>query len=299
MEVQAEYPVKITNPKKLLWPKAGITKALYMQYLVTVAPVFLKYLNHRLVTLIRFPDGVDGKSFYQKNAPQGTPEWVTAYPVWSKERGEWIHGIVVDKIATLLWLANIGCLEFHVGFTTVSQPNEPDFVAFDLDPSVPGFDRVRRVALVLHEVLTELHLPNIAKTSGATGLQVFIPLAPGTTFAQTRVLTKVVAEYLLQRMPRDVTLERRTKDRENKVYVDYPQHGQNRTLICAYSARARIEATVSTPVLWDELRAGAEPRDFTQRNVPQRISTFGDLMQCGKPVSVSHIANFLAHHRQV
>jgi len=297
MRIQAEYPVKITNPDKLLWPDVGMTKAAYMQYLVDVAPVLLTHLRNRPVTVIRYPHGVGGQSFYQKNAPKGTPEWVTTTPIWSEDKNAFIHCVVVDKIATLLWLANQACLEFHVGFTTIVQPIEPDWATFDLDPTVPGFGRVRRVALALHDILNELQLPHVAKTSGATGLQLFIPLLKGHTFAQTRVITKAIAEYLQLQLPNDVTLARLKKDRADKVYVDYPQHGEHRTLICAYSARARQEGTVSTPVRWDELRSGAEPSDFTMKNVPQRIQALGDLMNCGRPASLHHIASFFIGNR--
>jgi bifunctional non-homologous end joining protein LigD len=296
MQLMAEFPVTVTHPDKLLWPKAGITKAQYMQYLAQVAPYMLPYLRRRPLTMIRYPDGVDGHSFYQKDCPAGKPEWVTTAAIWSADRKAEIHYVLVDSVATLLWLANLGCLELHVGFATVDLPEEPTHVAFDLDPSVPGFESVRQVALQLHQLLQRLGLPCVAKTSGATGLQVFIPLAPGHRFADTRVFTKAVAKYLQETMPNVVTLERLTKNRGHKVYVDYPQHGHNRTLIAPYSARATDRATVSTPLRWSELMTGAVPEQFTIHSVPNRLRAVGDLMDCGEGVVLGEIVSFLRRH---
>jgi bifunctional non-homologous end joining protein LigD len=296
MQLQAEYPVTITHPDKMLWPKARITKVQYVHYLVQVAPYMLPYLKGRPLTMIRYPDGVEGHSFYQKDSPAGKPEWVRTAAIWSADREADIHYVLVDSVATLIWLANLGCLELHVGFTTVDRPDEPTHVAFDLDPSVPGFEPVREVALQLHQLLKRLGLPHVAKTSGATGLQVFIPLAPGHSFADTRVFTKAVAEYLAQTMPETVTLERLTKNRGRKVYVDYPQHGHNRTLIAPYSARATDEATVSTPLRWSELMAGAVPEQFTVHSVPDRLREMGDLMDCGEGAVLGDMVAFLRKH---
>ena len=296
MEISAEHPVVIRNPDKLLWPEAGITKAHYMQYLVEVAPALLAHVRDRPVTMIRYPDGIEGHAFYQKNKPPGTPAWVRTTPLWSADRGETIHCVLVDSVATLLWLANIACLELHVGFTTVARPGQPTSIAFDLDPSVPGFEPVREVAMVLHDLLTELALPHVPKTSGATGLQVFIPIQPSYSFETTRLFTKAVAEYLQRKLPAIVTLERFKKQRGDKVYVDYLQHGEHRTLIAPYSARATPQATVSTPVRWAELAAGSVPEQFTLHNVAARLHAVGDLMNCGPPAAIDVIVAFLTRH---
>jgi bifunctional non-homologous end joining protein LigD len=298
VEIAAEYPVKVTNPNKLLWPDAGITKVGYMQYLAEVAPYMLPHLKGRPLTMIRFPDGVNGHSFYQKDAPQGTPEWVKTVARWSSDRNDDLHSVLVDSIATLLWLANIGCLEMHIGFTTIDHPDQPTHIAFDLDPSVPGFEPVREVAMCLHELLDGLGLPHVAKTSGATGLQVFLPLAQGYSFADTRLFTKAVADYLASTLSRIVTLERLKKNRGNKVYVDYPQHGSTRTLIAPYSARATKRATVSTPLRWSELAAGAVPTDFTIHSVPNRLQRVGDLMDIGPGIALEDIVSFLRRQPQ-
>lgn len=297
MQLKAEYPVTITNPDKLLWPEQAITKADYIHYIIQMSSYLLRHLADRPLTVIRYPDGIHGHSFYQKHKPVGTPEWVTTIPIWSPDRKDFIEYIIVDSVATLIWLANLACLEFHVGFTTVQSQDSPTSVAFDLDPSVPGFERVRKVALALHEILEQMGMPHIAKTSGATGLQVFVPLTPGHTFEETRLFTKTVAEYLEAKLPDLVTLERLTKRRGTKVYIDYLQHGHNRTLIAAYSARATVSATVSTPITWEELQEGAVPENFTVKNVPARVKTVGDLMDIKERASLTQIVRFLSGHK--
>ena len=279
-----------------MWPEQGITKADYVKYLIDVSPWLLPHLQNRPLTVIRYPQGVHGHAFYQKNAPTGTPDWVKTAPIWSEDRKDMIHYVIVDSLASLIWLGNLACLEFHVGFTTLLQPNHPTAVAFDLDPTVPGFEPVREVALTLHQLLKRLHLPHIPKTSGATGLQVFIPLTRGHSYEDTRVFTKAVAEYLLKRLPRIVTLERLTRNRKDKVYVDYPQHGASRTLIAPYSARARNHATVSTPLRWDELERGVTPEDFTILNVPGRLKKQGDPFTVPYQASLREITAFLKNH---
>lgn len=296
MQLKAEHPVTITHPDKLLWPEAGVTKLAYMQYLVAVAPFLLQQVQDRPLTMIRYPHGIHGHHFYQKDAPTGTPEWVKTVPIWSVDREDMIHAVVVDSVATLLWLANLACLEMHVGFATIQKPDHPTSIAFDLDPSVPGFEPVREVALAIHGLLDQLGLPHVAKTSGATGLQIFIPIVPEYSWAQTKLFTTAVAEYVAQKNPHCVTLERLTKNRGSKVYIDYPQHGNRRTLIAAYSARANAYAKVSAPLGWDELSSGTAPEDLTIQSVPSRIDTHGDLMNCGAPADLTEVLLFLEKH---
>lgn len=294
MQLTAEHPVQITNPDKLLWPEAGITKLEYIRYLVDVSPWLLPHLREKPLTVIRFPNGVNDASFYQKDLPQGAPDWVTTTPIWSPDREDHIHYILVDSVATLMWLGNLASLEFHVGFTTVMAPDLPTAVAFDLDPTAPGFEPVREVGMALHDILSRLELPHVAKTSGATGIQVFIPLQRGPTFDETRLFTETVAKYLEASLPKVVTLERLKKNRGEKVYVDYLQHGQGRTLIAPYSPRARREATVSTPIFWHELEEGCVPEDFTLPKTPLRLQQHGDLLNSASPVDLGPLLQFLA-----
>lgn len=295
MILEAEHPVTVSNPEKVLWPQIGITKLEYIRYLIDMSPWLLKHLFDRALTVIRFPDGVDAESFFQKDAPKGTPDWVRTTPVWSPDRKDYIHYVLADSVATLIWLGNLACLEFHVGFTTVRDEGVPTHIAFDLDPTVPGFERVRTVALALHDLLDRLQLPSCPKTSGATGLQVFIPLRHGYSFEDTKVFTEAVAQYLKAQLPELVTLERFKKDRGDKVYIDVPQHGSGRTLIAPYSPRSTADAKVSTPVSWAELEQGAVPEDFTIVNIADRMKTTGDLFEFESGVNLNPILEFLEH----
>jgi bifunctional non-homologous end joining protein LigD len=292
MVIQAEHPVHVTNPDKLLWPAAGVRKRDYLEYLAKMAPVMLPHLRDRALTVVRWPDGVDGSHFYQKDAPSHTPEWVRREAVWSSDRQDWIHYIVADSTATLLWLGNSAALELHTGFSRVTAPDLPDVIAFDLDPSAPGFEPVREVALALCQVLDELGLPSVPKLSGATGIQVLIPVRPTATYEQWRPFTRTVGEYLARRLPRWVTLERLKRDRGDKVYVDTPQHGKSRTLIAPYSARALQRATVAAPLTWQELEQGAVPEQFTVWSVPDRVAQVGDILTSVAPVNPEPIVSF-------
>ncbi|MBX6352844.1 MAG: non-homologous end-joining DNA ligase [Thermoflavifilum sp.] len=292
MQLIAEHPVEITHPHKLLWPEAGIRKIDYLEYLAKMAPIMLPHLRDRPLTLIRWPDGVGGSFFYQKDAPEHRPSWVRTAAIWSKERGADIHYVLADSVATLLWLGNLAALELHTGFSRLNHPANPDWVAFDLDPSVPGFEPVREVALAVRDVLDELGVPSIPKLSGATGVQVLIPVVPNANFAAWKPFTRMVAGCVKERLPRRVTLERLKRDRGDKVYVDYPQHGAHRTLIAPYSARATRHATVAVPLRWDELEAGAVPEDFTIRNVPDRVHRIGDLLRQLTPLDPTPIVTF-------
>ncbi|GAB6933105.1 non-homologous end-joining DNA ligase [Calditerricola satsumensis] len=262
--------VTLTNPDKLLWPEEGITKRDYLAYLFAVAKPLLAYTRNRALTVIRYPDGVHGESFYQKNAPSYAPPWIPRRQVGD------VDAILLNDLRTLLWLGNQAALEFHVPFHEVDDPDHPLELTFDLDPSVPGFAAVVETALRLKEVTDRLGLPTYVKTSGATGLAVYIPLERRYTYAETRQVAAFLARYLAERYPRLVTVARRVRDRGTKVYVDYLQHGKSRTLPAPYSPRGRTEATVSAPVTWEELARGAQPADFTIKTVPARLSQIGD-----------------------
>lgn len=265
------HTLRITNPEKLLWPEAQITKLDYIKYLIEMAPYLLSYAKDRLLTTIRYPNGIHGKSFYQKNLPAHAPAWVATH-VWRDT-----NYILANDIPTLVWLGNQACLELHVSFNLYNQPKLPTELVFDLDPTdVDNFSLVLEVALRIKEVLDSLGLVSQPKTSGASGLQIYIPLEVRYTYEQTRSLNKFIAQYTADKYPQLVTVERLVKNRGTKLYFDYIQHGEGRTLPAPYSPRARKEGSVSTPVTWEEVRIGFSPRDFTIKNVKQRVDKKGD-----------------------
>ncbi|MBP1933402.1 non-homologous end-joining DNA ligase [Ammoniphilus resinae] len=267
-----ERKLRITNPAKLLWPEDAITKLDYIHYLIAVAPVMLPYLHDRLLTTIRYPDGIHGKSFYQKNRPEHAPEWIESC-YWRET-----NYVLANKLETLIWLGNQACLELHVSFNKYQREQFPTELVFDLDPTdVENYELVLEVASKIKEVLDSLGLFSQAKTSGASGLQIYIPIVERYTYDQTRKLNKFIAEYIVGKNPQQVTLERLVKNRGTKLYFDYIQHGEGRTLPAPYSTRARGGGTVSTPVTWEEVQSGFHPTDFTIRNIMERIKSIGDL----------------------
>jgi bifunctional non-homologous end joining protein LigD len=261
----------ITNPDKIMWPSTSTTKADYIAYLHRVADFVIPYTKDRLLTLIRYPGGVDGKYFYQKHAPAHTPEWVKKV-----SRGEDRY-ILCNNRETLYWLGNQAALELHIAFNTYSREDEPTELVFDLDPSVDSFSHVREAALIMRDALLGVGLDPYVKTSGATGLQIFVPIHPGYTYSQTRRVSRFIAEFLVQKHPGLLTVERLKRKRGDRLYIDYVQHASGKTLPAPYSTRARETPNVSTPVRWEEIEKGCKPEDFTIFTVPDRLEKHGDL----------------------
>lgn len=268
-----EVDIKITNPEKPLFSKVGITKWEYILTCARLAPFLLRYTRNRLLTTIRFPHGVDGESFYQKNVPTVHPEFIETHQV-GKTRY-----ILLNNLPTLIWLSNLACLEFHVSFHTIDQPLIPTELVFDIDPSVEDFAKVVEVALLIRDCINGLGLDGVVKTSGASGLQLYVPLVPKYPFEETRKVGKFIAEYLAQQHPHLVTVERMVKNRGEKVYIDYLQHWNHKTLIAPYSPRATKEATVSTPLKWEEMTNQLTPKQFTLQTVIKRLEDVGDLFE--------------------
>ncbi|MFC7440570.1 non-homologous end-joining DNA ligase [Laceyella putida] len=283
--------LKISNPEKLLFPHVSKWEFILTYY--RLAPYLLPYCRDRALTTIRFPDGVNGKSFYQKNVPAHRPDWIE-----TKRDGE-VEYVLLNNAPTLIWLANLACVELHVSFNTIHDPLMPTELVFDLDPSVPDFLRVVEVALLIRELLHKLNLDGIVKTSGASGLQIYIPLEPRYTYEQTRKVGKFISHYLAELHPALVTVERMVNKRGNKVYFDYLQHWHKKTLIAPYSLRAVPEATVSTPLLWEELTPELTPKQFTSANIFDRLEKKGDLFADGlrKKIRLDDILQFIERHR--
>lgn len=263
------HTLTITNPEKLLWPKAQVTKLDYLRYLLLVAEPMLAYMKNRLLTVIRYPHGVGDKYFYQKNTPDYAPDWI-ATQVWEQTR----YTLCNDE-ATLIWMANQAALEFHVSFH-LAENERPTELVFDLDPSTENFAVVIEAALLLKELLDELGLPSWVKTSGASGLQIYVPIERRYTFEQTRMAGRFIATYLVEKHPNLFTIERMVKNRGEKLYIDYLQHWRGKTLAAPYTTRAKEQATVSTPLRWEEVPT-ANPASYTVHTVPARLETMGDL----------------------
>ncbi|SIS96816.1 non-homologous end-joining DNA ligase [Alicyclobacillus vulcanalis] len=273
---RGKAPSTVTHPDKLYFPTVGISKRDYMQYLAQMGTYLLRHLRHRPVSLVRCPDGVHGRRFFQRHVPPHAPPGLPA----RAQEGERAL-IAIPDVETLMYYGNLGAIEFHAGLHLVDGPAAglPTALTFDLDPSLPGdFERARELALCLREVLCGLGLDGIAKTTGASGLQIFVPLDEPVPYLVTRPVVQFIAAYCASQWPNLATVERRVRERGHRVYVDAPQHGPTRTLIAAYSVRAVDHALVSVPLTWQELEQGAKPLDFPMPRVPERVARLGDLL---------------------
>lgn len=261
----------ITHPDKLLWPDMGITKLDYVQKLAALAPYLLPHAENRYLTTIRWPEGIGGISFYQKNCPKPVPPYVRT------AMGGTINYVVLDSLPTLLWLGSLYSLEFHVSCESLSDPL-PDRWILDIDPSLEVEPRIMEAASAVGDLLATLGLDAVPKTSGATGVQVVMPIERGPTYDDLRAFGKFVSEYLAAKFPRMFTVERLKKNRGTLIYLDYLQYYPGRTLAAPYTPRARPGAPVSTPLAWEEVRRDPKPTDFHLLNIEERLRQRSDLI---------------------
>lgn len=267
----------LSNLDKVLWPEDGYTKGELINYYVQVAPYLLPHLGERPLVLTRFPDGIHHKSFYQKNAPAYLPAWIRTFSWYSEDSQRDIRFIVAEEPAALAWLANQACIELHPWLSSIASIDYPDFVVIDLDPS-PGsrYQDVVDIALVAKELLDNLELRSYPKTSGSEGLHIYIPIEARYTYEQIRKFAQVLAAMITEVLPQIATIERTVKLRGSKVYVDYLQNALGKTLSSVYSVRPRRGATVSTPLLWEEV-SQVTPPQFTIKTIFSRLQDSGDL----------------------
>ncbi len=265
------HTLSLTHLQKLVWPDQGLTKAGYLKYLQSAAPLMLPFLKERALTVIRFPGGINAPSFFQKNCPDYAPAFIKKH-----QQNDRIY-IVCSNLQTLIWLGNQLAIEFHVPFQTIEKSG-PSEIVFDLDPpSRDAFDLSVRAAQLIKELLDKLHLHSFIKTSGNKGLQVYIPL-PYRPFSyhETRIFTSFAASYLVDKEPSLFTTERLKKNRGGKLYLDIVQHAEGKTLIAPYSPRGNKEALVSTPLNWNEVGPLLRPEAFSIETVPARIIKYGN-----------------------
>lgn len=265
----------VTNLDKPFWPADGLTKGDLIAYYVSVAPYLLPYLKGRPVVLTRYPHGFGDKWFYQKDAPDGLPDWI---PTWPDEAGDGrvIRYMRLEEPAALAYVANLGTIELHPWLSSCGTPDQPDWAVIDLDPAEGAtFDDVLVIARLVRRILDELGVAGYPKLSGATGIHIFCRAQPGTTYAETAEFCELIGRLLLQAYPEKVTLERSVSRRKGKVYVDYLQNRRGQTITSVYGVRPLPGAPVSAPVTWAEVE-GQPPR-FTMKTLPARLSAVGDL----------------------
>ena len=270
----------LSNLDKVFWPSEGYTKRDLVQFYHEIGDVLVPYLAHRPMVLERFPDGMEGESFYQKNAPEFLPEWISTVSVKSDSAERTIRYILCNDRRTLVYLANLACIAQHPWSSRVDQLGCPDFLIMDLDPSEGvSFSAVSQVAQKVREIAESLDLRTYPKTSGATGLHILIPLQPRYSYEDVRNFAEIMARLTVDGLEEIATLERSTEKRKNRVYVDYLQNGQGKTIASPYCLRPRPGAPVSTPLEWKEVRPQLRPDSFNLKTIFRRLDRKGELFE--------------------
>jgi bifunctional non-homologous end joining protein LigD len=270
--------VKLTNLDKVFWTDAEITKRDLLQYYVDVAPWLLPHLRDRAMVMKRYPNGAEGKCFFMKRVPEPHPDWLQTCAI-EHASGSVIDFPVVNDLASLLWAVNLGCIDLNQWYARCDDVDRPDYLHFDLDP-VPGvrFPKVLDAALVVRSALETLGMSPLVKTTGSSGVHLYVPIVRGPTQKQVWTFAKALAQALATKHPKLLTAEYRIADRpKGRVLVDYNQNAWGRTLASVYSPRPKPGATVSTPLEWAEVESGVALTDFRIDNVPARLRRLGDL----------------------
>jgi bifunctional non-homologous end joining protein LigD len=278
LRVAAGREVRLTNLRKVFWADEGITKGDLIRYYADVSAALLPHLHDRAMVMKRYPHGATGEFFFMKRAPSPRPDWIEICSI-DHGNGKVIDFPMVQDLASLLWVVNLGCIDLNEWYARRDDVDRPDYLHFDLDP-VKGatFEKVLETALVLHAALDSLGMPNVAKTTGSRGIHVYVPIVRGPTQKEVWSVAKALAQNLEARHPKLITAEYRIAKRpEGRVLVDYNQNAWGHTLASVYSVRPRPRASVSAPVTWDEVQRGLRIEDFRVDNVPDRIDERGDL----------------------
>ena len=272
--------VRVTNLQKIFWPTEGFTKGDLIKYYIDMSNLIVPYILDRPLVMSRYPEGITGDFFYHKNIPEDqAPTYIKTARIVSKEREEGINYLIGTGVETLIYMANLGAIELHPWFSRVDTLDYPDWAIFDLDPAEGAtFQDTVEIANLIHKVLSEFKLQHYPKTSGATGLHIYVPLEPVYTYEEVREFVEMVGWIVVQVVPEKATIyDRMVKERDGKVYVDYLQNIKGKTITGVYSVRPIEGAPISTPLYWDEVNSKLRPDQFNLRTLEQRITKVGDL----------------------
>ncbi|WP_197079392.1 non-homologous end-joining DNA ligase [Desulfosporosinus sp. I2] len=268
--------LSLSNLDKVYFPEQEISKGELIRYYSEMAPIILPHLKQSPFVMVRYPDGINGDYFYQKECPPHAPDWITRYSDPRSKHG--LTYLVCDQLATLVYLINLGCIEIHTWASSIYKPNFPKWAVFDLDPDPPsGFKEAIKVAEWLGEILNELKVKFLVKTSGATGVHILLPLNDNHTYAEVQSGIEGICRFLTAQRTESCTVERAVRNRQGKVYLDYLQNGRGRTMAGIYSVRPTRLGHISTPLLWEEVVQGINPDDFHVRSFRRRLEKVGDL----------------------
>jgi len=282
--------VPITHPDKIFWPDDGITKGELINYYQEIADTLLPYLKNRPQSLKRNPNGLLDMGFFQKDASQETPSWVETSKIHSDSANKEINYILCNNKATLCYLNNLGCIELNPWHSTIKNLDKPDYLIIDIDPSEKNtFKQVIEAALAIHEIFEKIKAPHFCKTSGATGMHIYVPTQQKYTYDQLKDFSHLICIHAHEMLPKFTSLERNLQKRGGLIYLDYLQNRRGQTIASVYSARPFPGATVSTPLEWNEVKKGVSPADFTIHNIAQRLQKKGDLFSgvLGKGIDLS------------
>jgi len=286
------HSIKFTNLSKIYWPDEKITKRDMLNYYYQIAPYILPYLKDRPQSLNRFPNGINGKSFYQKDVTGKVPDWVEQYLYHSSDKEDVDkHFMVPESEADVLLMASMGCIELNPWSSRVDSPDNPDWCIIDLDPDKNSFDQVIEAANVTKDILDSVGIPSYCKTSGSTGLHIYIPLGARYTYEQSKEFARVIVTNVQKQIPKFSSIERTVSDRKGKMYLDFLQNRPQATIAAPYSLRPKPGATVSMPLHWDEVKKGLKMKNFTILNAVDRIKETGDLFKpvLGKGIDLNKI----------
>jgi len=284
VDVQGKH-LQLSNLDKVLYPEANFTKGQVIDYYVRIAPVLLPHLHGRPLTMKRYPNGVNGMFFYEKNCPKHRPEWVKTARVWSEGNNRWMDYCDFEDLPTLVWAANLADIELHTSLSLGKEIMRPTFLVFDLDPGPPAnIVQCCQVGIWVRDIFAKLGLKSCAKTSGSKGLQIYVPLNTAVTYDDTKPFAHEIARLLERHYPQQVVSDMKKSLRTGKVFVDWSQNDDHKTTVCVYSLRAKERPTASTPVKWDEVENCLKKGDasllvFEADAVVERSQKFGDLFE--------------------
>ncbi|MSR20457.1 MAG: hypothetical protein EXR91_05695 [Gemmatimonadetes bacterium] len=274
--VVEERTVPFTNLDKVFWPAEGYTKGDLIEYHRQVAERMLPYLQDRPLVMTRYPDGIEGKSFFQKDAPPYAPDWFRRVTLWSEGSERELSYFVAEDLESLLYVINLGTIPLHIWSSRIETLALPDWCILDLDPKEAPFENVVDIARQLHEICEEISLPSFAKTSGSSGIHVLVPLGRQLTYDQSRTLAQLLARVVVAKLPLTATLTRSPDRRDGKVYIDFVQNGHGRLLAAPFTVRPLAGATVSAPLQWREVNKRLRIADHTIASVPRRMRRLGE-----------------------
>lgn len=287
-----DHDLSFTHLSKVYWPKEGFTKRDVLNYYYRIAPYILPYMVDRPQSLNRYPDGIDGEAFYQKDVTGKAPEWATLFPYHSETDARDKNFLVCTGEDSLLYMASLGCIEMNPWSSRVGSPGNPDWCVIDLDPTKKNdFGNVIETALVVRQVLDAVKVPSYPKTTGSTGIHIYIPLGARYTYEASREFARVIAQLVQKQLPAITTIERTVSQRKNRIYIDFLQNRPQATLATAYSLRPKPGATVSMPLDWAEVKKGLAMTDFTIENAADRVREMGDLFKpvLGKGIDLDQV----------